>query len=209
MEKSPKALWDNCLKLIKENVTEQQFRTWFATLVFEQYDEDSRTLLVQVPSRYVYEYLEQYYVQLLSMALRRCFGAQVQLNYRIVVDKKHHLTIDEAGSEPVNIEEPARTERANKAPTALDAAVPQDLNPQLDKHKTFQSFIEGDSNKLPRTVGRRSILSLSSDLPAVARRTSSMQLVCVVRRCTRRSAYFMSRHASSKCSLPMPRVAIR
>ena len=153
MEKSPKALWDNCLKLIKENVTEQQFRTWFATLVFEQYDEDSRTLLVQVPSRYVYEYLEQYYVQLLSMALRRCFGAQVQLNYRIVVDKKHHLTIDEAGSEPVNIEEPARTERANKAPTALDAAVPQDLNPQLDKHKTFQSFIEGDSNKLPRTVG--------------------------------------------------------
>ena len=153
MEKSPEALWDNCLKLIKENVTEQQFRTWFATLVFEQYDEDSRTLLVQVPSRYVYEYLEQYYVQLLSMALRRCFGAQVQLNYRIVVDKKHHLTIDEAGSEPVNIEEPARTERANKAPTALDAAVPQDLNPQLDKHKTFQSFIEGDSNKLPRTVG--------------------------------------------------------
>ena len=35
----------------------------------------------------------------------------------------------------------------------LDAATPQDLNPQLDPKKTFQNFIEGDSNKLPRTVG--------------------------------------------------------
>jgi chromosomal replication initiator protein len=41
----------------------------------------------------------------------------------------------------------------NKVPSILDSAVPQDLNPQLDIHKTFQSFIEGDSNKLPRTVG--------------------------------------------------------
>ena len=153
MENSPKALWDNCLHLIKENVTEQQFRTWFAPIVFEQYDQDSRTLLVQVPSRYVYEYLEQYYVTLLSKVLCRCFGTDVKLNYRIVVDKKHKLTVDEEGSEPVNITEAQPLSRVNKSPTVLDAALPQDLNPQLDIHKTFQSFIEGDSNKLPRTVG--------------------------------------------------------
>ena len=154
MGNNPKALWDNCLKLIKENVTEQQFRTWFEPIVFEQYNEDSRTLLVQVPSRYVYEYLEQYYVTLLSKVLRRCYGTSVQLNYRIVVDKKNKITVDEEGCEPVNIDmlQPAAL-MGNKAPTVLDAAMPQDLNPQLDIHKTFQSFIEGDSNKLPRTVG--------------------------------------------------------
>ena len=48
MVNNPKALWDNCLSLIKDNVTEQQFRTWFAPIVFESYNEDSRTLLVQV-----------------------------------------------------------------------------------------------------------------------------------------------------------------
>ena len=154
MGNNPKALWDNCLKLIKENVTEQQFRTWFEPIVFEQYNEDSRTLLVQVPSRYVYEYLEQYYVTLLSKVLRRCYGTSVQLNYRIVVDKKNKITVDEEGCEPVNIDalQPAAL-MGNKAPTVLDAAMPQDLNPQLDIHMTFQSFIEGDSNKLPRTVG--------------------------------------------------------
>ncbi|MBQ9202919.1 MAG: chromosomal replication initiator protein DnaA [Prevotella sp.] len=148
----PKALWDNCLSLIRSNVTEQQYQAWFEPIVFEHYDEDSRTLLLQVPSRYFYEYLEQYYVPLLSKVLVRCFGDQVQLNYRIVVDKMNKITVDEAGSEPVAIEERPVTDRGNKAPTVLDAAVPQ-LNPQLDVHKSFQNFIEGDSNKLPRTVG--------------------------------------------------------
>jgi chromosomal replication initiator protein len=153
MVNNPKALWDNCLSLIKENVTEQQFRTWFATIVFESYNEETRTLLVQVPSRYVYEYLEQYYVGLLSKALTRCFGQSVQLTYRVMMDVEHKLTVDEQGSEAVNIDPKPATQRGNKTPTALDAAAPQDVNPQLDLHKTFQSFIEGDSNKLPRTVG--------------------------------------------------------
>ena len=153
MVNNPKALWDNCLNLIKELVTEQQFKTWFAPIVFEQYNEDSRTLLVQVPSRYVYEYLEQYYVALLDKVLHRCFGTNVQLNYRIVVDKKNKITVDEEGSEPVNINPVGGVTTTNKAPSTLDSAVPQDLNPQLDIHKTFQSYIEGDSNKLPRTVG--------------------------------------------------------
>lgn len=152
MVNNSKALWDNCLSLIKANVAEQQYKAWFEPIVFEHYDEATRTLLLQVPSRYFYEYLEQYYVPLLSKVLNRCFGAHVQLNYRIVVDQAHQLTVDELGSEPVAIDKPEATTRGNQAPTMLDAA-PSDLNPQLDVHKTFQSFIEGDSNKLPRTVG--------------------------------------------------------
>ena len=80
MVSNPKALWDKCLSLIKANVTEQQYIAWFEPIVFEQYDEGSQTLLLQVPSRYFYEYLEQYYVALLSKVLCRCFGANVQLN---------------------------------------------------------------------------------------------------------------------------------
>ena len=70
-----------------------------------------------------------------------------------MMDVEHKLTVDEQGSEAVNIDPKPATQRGNKTPTALDAAAPQDVNPQLDLHKTFQSFIEGDSNKLPRTVG--------------------------------------------------------
>ena len=153
MQKRHEALWDECLTLIRNNVTEQQYKTWFAPIAFESYSEDSRTVLVQVPSPYVYEYLEQYYVGLLSKVLTRCFGEGTQLTYRIITDKQHKLTQVVEGGQPGTIEAPQNISRGNKAPTTLDAAVPQDLNPQLDRNKTFSSFIEGDSNKLPRTVG--------------------------------------------------------
>ena len=152
MQDSHRALWDNCLSLIRQNVTEQQFQTWFAPIVFESYSEADHTLLVQVQSSYVYEYLEQHYVGLLSKVLTRCFGTNVRLTYRIVTDKAHRLVQDVEGEQPVEIDVPKPTNRGNQSPTVMDT-VPRDLNPQLDIHKTFQTFIEGESNKLPRTVG--------------------------------------------------------
>lgn len=153
MVKSHEALWDNCLNLIKDNVTEQQFKTWFQPIVFESYNVQDNTVLVQVPSMYVYEYLEQYYVGLLSKALTRIFGRKVSLSYRVVTDKSNNITQNVEASEPAMIEKHPAAMRMNQSPTALDAATPQDLNPQLDIHRTFRNFIEGDSNKLPRTVG--------------------------------------------------------
>ena len=152
MKNSHQALWDECLRLIQANVTEQQFKTWFAPIVLESYSETEHKLLVQVPSPYVYEYLEQYYVGLLSKVLARVFGENVRLSYRVVTDKIHKISQD-IESDGASIDMPQPTNRGNQAPTVLDAAVPQQLNPQLDPKKTFQNFIEGDSNKLPRTVG--------------------------------------------------------
>ena len=153
MQQPHKMLWDNCLKLIQQNVSEPIFKTWFEPIVFEKYDETSATLLVQVPSPYVYEYLEQHFVQLMGWALNQSFKANVKLRYRLVVDKANNLKQDVDGERPIEIDRPQPITRGNKAPTVLDAAVPQQLNPQLDPKKTFDNFIEGDSNKLPRTVG--------------------------------------------------------
>ena len=152
MQNKHKALWDNCLHLIRQNVTEQQYKTWFEPIVFESYSESDATLLLQVPSAYFCEYLEQYYIRLMYWALTNSFKTKVKLNYRIVTDKAHKLTQDVEVDQPADIDVPETRTRGNQSPTVLDAT-PQDLNPQLDLHKTFQSFIEGDSNKLPRTVG--------------------------------------------------------
>ena len=153
MQDSHKALWDNCLQLIKQNVTEQQYKTWFAPIIFESYSESEHTLLVQVQSPYVYEFLEQHYVGLLSKVLKRCFGTNVRLMYHVLTDKVHGLGPQIEGETPTGIEAlPDGIALVNKAPTVLDGAQ-CNLEPQLDIHKTFQSFIEGDSNKLPRTVG--------------------------------------------------------
>ena len=94
MKDSHQALWDNCLQLIQANVTEQQFKTWFAPIIFESYSEEKHELLVQVPSPYVYEYLEQYYVGLLSKVLARVFGTNVVLRYRIVTGSANNKVQD-------------------------------------------------------------------------------------------------------------------
>jgi len=91
-------------------------------------------------------------VGLLSKALTRCFGQNVQLTYRVVTDKQHGIIQQVEGEGAANIERPQSTNRGNKSPDVLDV-VASDLNPQLDIHKTFQNYIEGASNKLPRTVG--------------------------------------------------------
>ena len=64
-----------------------------------------------------------------------------------------NTTTTDVESDGPSLEMEPITRQVNKSPTTLDAAVPQRLNPQLDPKKTFQSFIEGASNKLPRTVG--------------------------------------------------------
>ncbi len=153
MKENPNALWDSSLRLIKNNVSEQQYNTWFKPIAFESYDEDKNTVLVRIPSPYIYEYLEENYVDLLSKVLSRTFGEGVCLNYRVLTDKEHNLTQDIQAEPVANIDGPRPTERANQSPTVLDAAQPQQIDSQLNPHLTFANYIEGDSNKLPRSVG--------------------------------------------------------
>ena len=151
---SPNEAWDKTLTLIRENVSEQQYNTWFKPIVYESFEESTRTLLVQVPSPFVYEYLEENYIDLLSKVLRRTFCDQIRLKYRIVTDQEHHLTQDvEAEQTDLSVKTQLAKTRVNESPTTLDAAQPQQLDPNLNPHQTFNNYIEGDSNKLPRSVG--------------------------------------------------------
>ena len=160
-----KALWDECLTLIKQNVSEQPYKTWFAPIVFESFSEEKKTLLVQVPSLYVYEYLEQNYVGLIRNVLGRCFGPGVILSYRVVVDKTNNISQQVETDCPPAIPNSVKAEPRNMASASVntasaytpsptqESAPMADLNPQLDIRKTFQNYLEGTSNKLPRTVG--------------------------------------------------------
>jgi len=154
MSASPKALWDNSLLLIKNSVTEQQYNTWFKPIVFESYKPSTKTLLVQVPSPFVYEYLEQNFVDLLSKVLHRNFGEGIRLTYRVVTDKEHKLSQDiEADPDDADM---AKQTRECAQQTAAQPAAPQqqeDIDTQLDPKLTFNNYMEGDSNKLPRSVG--------------------------------------------------------
>ncbi len=151
---SPKALWDNSLLLIKDNVSEQQYNTWFRPIVFESYKPSTKTLLVQVPSPFVYEYLEQNYVGLLSKVLHRNFGDGIRLTYRVVSDKDRQAQNGGMDSSEANVaEQQASATQVQQTQGFPTDAQQEDIDTQLDPKLTFANYVEGESNKLPRSVG--------------------------------------------------------
>lgn len=139
MLSSPKALWESSLAVIKQNVSEQQYNTWFKPIEFVSYKPSTQTLLVQVPSQFVYEYLEQNFVGLLSKVLHQSFGPGIRLTYKVVVVKDAP-----GGSTPLPLEEDEEKPKPQEE---------EEFDTQLDPKLTFDNYVEGDSNKLPRSVG--------------------------------------------------------
>ena len=143
---SPDALWDECLALIRGSVTEQQYKAWFEPIVFKSFDSGTKTVLVQV-DRFVYEVLEQNHVELLTRVLTQVFCNDVKLTYRVTDSGRKGTEI------PSDMpEKPLPDARMRETGRQGQPKTPQ-LNPQLDMHLTFKNYIEGESNKLPRTVG--------------------------------------------------------
>ncbi len=153
MKASPEALWNDCLAFISKNVTEQIFNTWFKPITLHSFNEAKRSVVINVSSNFVYEYLDEHFNDLLATTIHRCFGETVCLYYNIKTDKEHNLSQVVESDGPTQIRTNGPVTRANQSPTMLDAARPQDIDPMLNPHLTFSNYIEGDSNKLPRSVG--------------------------------------------------------
>lgn len=91
---NPNVLWQRCLKLIAVKVSSHTFDVWFKDITFESYDADKNTVLITVPHRYVYEYLEEVQAPVLKQALDAVFGADIRLNYRIAKDSEAGSVLD-------------------------------------------------------------------------------------------------------------------
>ncbi|WP_243349041.1 chromosomal replication initiator protein DnaA [Parabacteroides sp. FAFU027] len=145
-------IWDKCLRIISDNVSEAAYNTWFVPIVPLQYH--NHELLIQVPSPFFYEYLEEKFIDLLQNTIHRVAGRQTKLMYRVLVENETKSTSDWEGA-------PSFSEKKKQAPVNELKRVPdpfaqrvyQDLDPQLNFNYTFENFFAGMSNKLTRTAG--------------------------------------------------------
>lgn len=145
-------LWNGCLKVIRDNVPETTFKTWFVPIIPMKYE--NKALTVQVPSQFFYEFLEEKFVELLRATLYKEIGEGTKLMYRVLTDKTNNITVDlEASNRSIAIPNKNNIREANKTPNALKTPAPQDLDPRLNPNYNFENFIEGYSNKLSRTAG--------------------------------------------------------
>ena len=147
-------LWNRCLDIIRDNVDPPAFDTWFKPIVPLKYEDN--TLIVQVPSQFFYEFLEDKYVDILRRTLYKVIGEGTKLMYNVMVDRTSipNQTVNLEGSNRSTAIPQNSTIRTggNKAPTILNAPAAQDLDPRLNPNYNFENFIEGYSNKLSRSV---------------------------------------------------------
>ena len=146
-------LWGKCLDIIRDNLpSETAFNTWFASTRPASYA--GNVLTIYVPSQFVYEYIEEHYVNLLSAAIYRVFGNDTQLNYRVLVvaDEKEPGMIEQPATPKRTVKiQPTEQKSGNKTPGNITVPA-QDLDPMLRSNYSFDNFIEGLSNKLPRAA---------------------------------------------------------
>ena len=142
-------LWGKCLGIIRDNVPGTAFNTWFSNTKPASYKTGVLTILV--PSQFVYEYIEAHYVDLLGAAIYRTFGEGTQLNYRVLTDRQHQLTVDQESEKRPKSSHAEQQRGGNETPGAIAVPV-QDLDPMLRSNYSFENFIEGLSNKLPRAA---------------------------------------------------------
>ena len=152
-------VWSNCLQVIKDNVNPQSYKTWFEPITPVKLE--ASVLTIQVPSQFFYEWLEEHYVTLLRKTVKRELGPEARLEYQIVVDNN-------SNHNPYTIKIPTHNAPVAKnpeiaAPFALGNPIKNpfiipglrkvNIESQLNPSYTFESFVEGDNNRLARSAG--------------------------------------------------------
>jgi len=152
-------VWNDCKNVIKQDVDEQSFNTWFKPIVPLRTEQD--VLTIQVPSQFFYEWLEENYVPVLKKAIHKVLGPSGRLEYSVVVDSGNRQNA------PVTVQYPngAGTKKAQPQTVAANGSPedyspfsfrminPQTVNSRLNPSYRFENFVEGDCNRLARSAG--------------------------------------------------------
>jgi len=159
-KKSYQDVWNNCLTIIRDNVTAQNFKTWFKPI--KAIALEDKTLTIQVPSQFFHEWLEDNYITLIKKTIKREIGKDAKLEYNIILenssDKKPYISkIPSSGQEDVKnnpINMPISMNSTSiRNPFIIPGLQKININPQLNESYTFDAYIEGECNRLARSAG--------------------------------------------------------
>lgn len=154
MNKEPRHMWEECLQIIKDNISPEQYNVSFAYVDFFAYKDGK--LCLSVPSAFVQEFIESNYSELMRKVFTRVFGQRILLYYKILEVKNPHtdIQISAQNTNGPQITNGVQLRPANQTPDTLVAPRVNDLDSQLRVSYNFDNYIEGESNLLARTVGQ-------------------------------------------------------
>ena len=141
-------IWKNCLEYIKERIPNQSFNTWFKPI--KPLRSEGNILTIQVPSQFFYEWLEENYVHTLKDAIAKEMGANARLEYSVVMEDSKIENGNATSLKTSKVEDRNSVSSSTINPGFIEELKNANcLNPTY----SFESFIEGDCNRLGRSAG--------------------------------------------------------
>ncbi|MEA4868041.1 MAG: chromosomal replication initiator protein DnaA [Rikenellaceae bacterium] len=147
-------VWNNCLRIVRDIIRPQSFRTWFEPI--KAVKLAGSVLTIEVPSNFFREYLEEHYIDLIGKALKRVLGKEAKLEYNVRVVSGEELVTypQQPAGEIRNKSVPFPNQALNISnPFVIPGLQQLEIDPQLNSHYSFENFIEGECNRLARSAG--------------------------------------------------------
>jgi chromosomal replication initiator protein len=154
-------IWEQCLRIFKDNLEVAVYNSWFKPIKPISFKNDTITL--EVPSHFFYEFLEENYIDLLKNTLQRVIGPNAKLEYRVTVNstapkniKKSTVTLPgNLTSNPENKPIDVRINSTPQNPFIIPGIKKVKIESNLDKNLTFENFVEGACNRLGINAGKK------------------------------------------------------
>lgn len=161
MTKDINIIWNNCLSVIKDNIDDHSFSTWFSPI--KPLKLDGNVLTIQVPSSFFYEWIEEHYIDLLKKTIKKELGRDGKLEYNILVDASQDgISVNYPSTDRNALKNPAvdipidinrGTSKEIPNPFIIPGLKKIKINSQLVESLNFDNFVEGDCNRLARSAG--------------------------------------------------------
>ena len=148
MESLHNEQWESCMRLFRDNLTQDQFESWFKPITFIRYTDGE--VHVQIPSAFFREHLDSTYRRLIRLTIRHVFGPTANLYYHYqVVNGSPETTVKTSLSNDSS----AVNNRAKAANPFVNHGAHEEIDSQLNPRYTFANFCVGRCNELAAGVG--------------------------------------------------------
>lgn len=147
-------VWQNCLAQIKEQTSAEEFAKWFKPIVPIGYD--GKTLRLRLPSEDCVFHIERNYIPSLRPIIYEHFGNNTSLRYSVLapeVSAEEQQRAAESSVATINKVVAQGDTAKIKNPFVIPGIRKLEIPSQLNPNYTFENFVEGECNRLVRSVG--------------------------------------------------------
>ena len=133
------AIWKECLRVIKDNVSQMTYNTWF--LPIKPLELSDSILKVQLPSQFFWEWIDEHFNTLITKTIHQVLGPQAKLAYVISEEK-----------DTFEISSLTKKEHPPNISTTISTKSKHDFETFLNPRYKFDNFIKGEGNQLARAA---------------------------------------------------------